>query len=90
MRATELNRNTPFFPKKQPLDGWSKLGIDLFRSSFKSLRDALYIGDEATEDKELDFLLNPNPWHLYLDMDMDFIHRAIERLRADVEEQRVN
>ena len=65
MRATELNRNTPFFPKKQPLDGWSKLGIDLF-------------------------LLNPNPWHLYLDMDMDFIHRAIERLRADVEEQRVN
>ena len=90
MRATELNRNTPFSPKKKPLDGWGKLGVALFVSSFKSLRRALYIRDEETEDRELDFLLNPNQWHRYLDIDMDFIYRTIERVRADVEEERSN
>lgn len=72
--------------KGDSLDGYAKLATNLFIDSFRALRDAWYIDDTETANKELKFLLNENGtniWHHYLDINPALIRRMIEQIREE-------
>jgi len=80
MEEQQLLKGQAWTATKKPLDAYGELAIEVIYASLHTLKKSLKRNDTEKAVKELEFLRTESPWHRYLDIDMGWIEKTIDRI----------